>query len=137
MYRIATTTAAPPRLLEQLRQSALARYARAEPAERHVEWVRRFILFHAKRQPRESGACDEARYFEHLAQSEKDPLRSIEQAREALEFLYPECLPIDLGELSFPKPPQSLDRLRQILKSIDINFRERCRSPNPNRARAG
>lgn len=43
----------PPRLLDQLRQSALSHYGRPEPADRHVEWVRRFILFHGKRHPRD------------------------------------------------------------------------------------
>ena len=41
----------PPRLLDQLRQAALSHYGRPEPADRHVEWVRRFILFHGKRHP--------------------------------------------------------------------------------------
>jgi hypothetical protein len=35
----------PPRLLDQLQQSALARFGRPEPGQRFVEWVRRFILF--------------------------------------------------------------------------------------------
>src|ERR1700736_2423095 len=72
----------PPRLLDQLRQIALARFGRAEPAARHVEWVRRFILFHGKRHPRDLGLREATQFLEHLAQSEKDPLRSIEQTRE-------------------------------------------------------
>ena len=44
-----------PRLLDELRKAALAKYARAEPTERIVEWVRhfiwaeRFIRFHRMR----------------------------------------------------------------------------------------
>ena len=41
--------AQPPRLLDQLRALAAARFARGEPGERYVGWVRRFILFHGKR----------------------------------------------------------------------------------------
>jgi hypothetical protein len=64
-----------PRLLDQLRQAALIRFVRPEPAERQVEWVRRYILFHGGRHPRELGRADAGRFLEHLAQSEKDPLR--------------------------------------------------------------
>ena len=110
------TTPLPPRLLDQLRQRALARFGRPEPGERYVQWARRFILFHGKRHPRELAAGDAGRFLLHLAQSEKDPLRSIEQAREAMEFLYHECLHINLGELPFPEPPRLLDRLRRAMR---------------------
>jgi hypothetical protein len=80
--------APPPRLLDQLWQNALICFGRPEPAARHVEWVRRFILFHGKRHPRDLGINDVGQFLQHLAQSEKDPLSGIEQARETLEFLY-------------------------------------------------
>ena len=89
----------PPRLLDQVRQAAQNRFGRPEPGERYQEWVRRYILFHGKRHPRELAASDAARFLEHLAQSEKDPLRSLEQALEALLFLYQHVLHIKLGEL--------------------------------------
>jgi hypothetical protein len=81
---VVPTVPRPPRLLYQLRQGALIRFGRPEQAERHVEWVRRYILFHGVRHPRELGRADASRFLDHLAQSEKDPLRSLELAREAL-----------------------------------------------------
>ena len=56
----------PPRLLDQLHQAAIRHYGRREPADRHVEWVRRFILFHGKRHPRELGVSAAATYLEHV-----------------------------------------------------------------------
>jgi integron integrase len=109
-------TKQPPRLLEQLHQKALSRFGRAEPAERYVEWVRRFILFHGKRHPRELALDAVGRFLEHVAQSEKNPLRCIELAREALDFLYRELLHVNLGELPFPEPPRLIDRLRRALR---------------------
>jgi integron integrase len=124
-----TTTAAPPqppRLLDLLHQSALVRYGRVEPADRHVHWVRRFIVFHGKRHPQQLGVYDAGRFLEHLAQSDKDPLRAIEQARDALEFLYQNCLKIQLGELPFPEPPRLLDRLRRALRVRHYSPRTEC-----------
>ena len=106
----------PPRLLNQLREAALARFGRPEPGERYVGWVRRFILFHGKRHPRELAAADVGRFLEHLAQSEKDPLRCLEQAHESLTFLYENLLHLNLGELPFPEPPLLLDRLRRAVR---------------------
>jgi hypothetical protein len=106
----------PPRLLDQLRALALARFGRPEPAERYVGWARRFVLFHGKRHPRALGLAEVAYFLDHLAQTEKDPLRCLEQAREALSFLYEQLLHIPLGELPFPEPPRLLDRLRRAAR---------------------
>jgi integron integrase len=106
----------PPRLLDQLRALAAARFARDEPGERYVGWARRFIVFHGKRHPRQLGLTEIGRFLEHVAQIEKDPLRCLEQAREALAFLYDNLLRTPLGELPFPEPPRLLDRLRRAAR---------------------
>ena len=106
----------PPRLLDQLRHAALAHFGRPEPAQRFVDWAGRFIRFHGIRHPRELGIAEIARFLDHLAQTEKDPLRCLEEAREALAFLYHRLLGIDLGELPFPESPRLLDRLRRALR---------------------
>src|SRR5438477_7827480 len=77
-----------PRLLDQVRGAALSRFGRPEPGQRYVEWTRRFILFHGKRHPRELGAFEIENFLNHVAQTEKDPLRCLEEARESLTFLY-------------------------------------------------
>src|SRR5437899_4803582 len=64
----------PPRLLDQLRQTALTRFGRPEPAARYVEWVRAFILFHGKRHPGELGLAEVSRFLEHLAPVRKRPI---------------------------------------------------------------
>lgn len=106
----------PPRLLDQLRLAALGHYGRSEPADRHVEWVRRYILFHGKRHPRELDVAAAGAFLTHLVQTEKDPLRAAEQAHEAIAFLYAEVLNSPLGELLIPRPPRLLDRLSHALR---------------------
>jgi hypothetical protein len=65
-------------------------------------------LFHGKRHPRELAAGDVGRFLEHVAQSEKEPLRRLEQAHEALTFLYKDLLHLNLGELPLPQPPKAV-----------------------------
>jgi len=73
-------------------------------------------LFHGKRHPRDLGTGDVGRFLDHVAQSEKDPLPSLEQAQEALTFLYKDLLHLNLGELPMPQPPRLLDRVRQAIR---------------------
>lgn len=108
--------AGSPRLLDQVRTLALARFARREPGERYSAWVLRFIVFHGKRHPRTLGRAEIAQFLEQLAQTEKDPLVALEQAREALTFLYQDVLGMNIGELPDPEPPRLLDRLRRALR---------------------
>jgi len=116
MGSIAAAPAQPPRLLDQLRALAAARFGRVEPGERYVNWARRFILFHGKRHPRELGLAEISRFLDHVGQRERDPLPCLEQAREALAFLYDQLLGAPLGELPFPEPPRLLDRLRRAAR---------------------
>jgi integron integrase len=111
-----TAPANSPRLLDQLRDLAQVRFGRPEPGLRYVHWTARFILFHAKRHPRDLDLAHIDQFLEHLAQSEKDPLRAVEQAREALGFLYEEMLRLPMGDLPYPVPPKLLDRLRRAIR---------------------
>ncbi|GEM_PF-4322849 len=108
--------AAAPRLLDQVRQRAQAHFGRPEPGERFAEWVRRFVIFHGMRHPRELDNAEIGRFLEHVAQTEKDPLRSLELAHEALTFLYAQVLQLERGPLPFPEPPRLLDRLRRAMR---------------------
>ena len=118
VQRIASPAAAAqrPRLLDQVRRMALARFGRPEPGERYAEWAKRFIFFHGTRHPGEMGLGDIRHFLEHLAKCEKDPLRALEAAREALSFLYEEVLKREIGELPYPEPPKLLDQLRRAIR---------------------
>jgi integron integrase len=108
--------AQPPRLLDQLRAAALTRFGRPEPVERYAQWVRRYILFHNKRHPALIGTPEVVGFLEHLARTEKDPLGCLEQAYEALIFLYDTLLHRKLGDIALPEPPKLLDRLRYAIR---------------------
>ena len=101
-----TPTPTTPRLLDQLGWAARQRGHREPTVAALVDWCRRFILFHGKRHPRDLGAAEVGRFLESLARTEKEPLRALTAARDALDFLYREVLHLDLGELPLPRPNQ-------------------------------
>jgi hypothetical protein len=105
-----------PRLLDHVRQVALAHFGRPDVGERFAEWVRRFVVFHSMRHPRELDNAAVGRFMEHVGQTEKVPLRVMEQAHETLTFLYANVLQLRRDELPFPEPPRLLDRLRRAMR---------------------
>src|SRR5688572_30333346 len=51
----AATGSSSPRLLDQVRAMIRARHYSRRTEKAYVGWIRRFILFHGKRHPREMG----------------------------------------------------------------------------------
>ena len=92
---ISSSVPCKPRLLDQLRDAAQARFSRPEPVERYTQWARRYILFHGKRHPETMGHTEVAAFLQHLAKTEKDPLRALEEAHEALTFLCNDLLHLE------------------------------------------
>ena len=121
-----STSSPPPRLLEQVLQAARRFFPLEETAQRHVGWVRDFILFHHKRHPREMAAAEVGAFLAHLAEQEA-PLSRLEDARAALAFLYQEVLHLDIGELPMPRPKKLLEQIRQALRVRHMSERtEEC-----------
>jgi hypothetical protein len=76
---------APPlRLLECLRLACQARGVGPEDVTAEVDFVRRFILFHGKRDPRDLGPADVDRFLRHLATDDHEPAARVPQAHAAL-----------------------------------------------------
>ena len=98
------TAAAPrpaePRLLDRLRGAlrTLHRSPRTEKA--YVHWVRRFILFHGKRHPKDLAEAEVNVFLTHLAVAGRVSAPTQNQALCALLFLYRHVLERALGELA-------------------------------------
>ena len=109
----APVNAQPTRLLDQVRSAARQHGHTEEVASAIADWCERFIRFYGKRHPRELDIGAAGLFLESVAQTEKDPVRSLAASRAALAFLYDQVLHIDLGELPLPRPPRLLDQVRQ------------------------
>ncbi len=82
----------PRKLLDQLRDKARVLHYSARTEESYVAWVRRFILFHNKRHPREMGGEEIAAFLTHLAVHRRVAAPTQNQALQAILFLYREVL---------------------------------------------
>lgn len=88
-----------PRLLDQLRTALRVRHASDRTEETYVYWVRRFILFHGKRHPRELGPEAIVAFLNDLAVEQHVAASTQNQALNAIVFLYRRVLDRDVPEL--------------------------------------
>lgn len=86
----------PRKLLDQVRDAIRRKHYSIRTEEAYVDWIRRFILFHGKRHPRDMGASEIEAFLTHLAVEKHVSSSTQNQAFSALLFLYREVLNIEL-----------------------------------------
>jgi len=86
------TSAAEPRLLDQVRARIRLKHYSIRTETAYVDWIRRFILFHGKRHPREMGKLEAEAFLSHLAVAKQVSASTQNQAKSALLFLYKETI---------------------------------------------
>ena len=89
--------ASKPKLLDQIRQLMRLRHYSLRTEEAYVGWIRRYILFHGKRHPRDLAESDIASFLSSLAVKGQVAASTQNQALNALLFLYKEVLRRELG----------------------------------------
>jgi len=104
-------TPPPPKLLDQVRDRLRVKHYSIRTETQYLQWIKRFILFHDKRHPREMGAVEVEAFLTHLAVAGRVAAATQNQALSALLFLYREVLNIDLpwlDKIVRAKQPQRL-----------------------------
>jgi integron integrase len=106
-----TPLAQPLKLLDQVRDRIRVKLYSIRTETQYVQWVRRFILFHGKKHPRDMGAPEVEAFLTHLAVDGHVAAATQNQALSALLFLYKEVLAIDLpwlNDVTRAKRPQRI-----------------------------
>lgn len=78
----------PPTLLSRIRQASRWRHDSPRTEEAYVGWIRRFIVFHGTRHPREMGEPDVTRCLTLRAADRQVSASTQHQALSAILFLY-------------------------------------------------
>lgn len=100
-----------PRLLDQVREAIRYRHYSYRTEQAYVGWVRRFVLFHGRRHPRELGGEEVVAFLTHLSVASDVSASTHQQALSALLFLYRDVLRVELpwlGDIARPKAPRRL-----------------------------
>src|SRR5678815_249536 len=110
----------PRKLLDQVRDAIRYRHYSFRTEEAYVEWVRRFVLFHDRRHPRDLGGDDVAAFLTHLAVERNVSASTHQQALSALLFLYRDVLELELPWLGDIVRPKSTKRLPVVLARAEV-----------------
>jgi integron integrase len=77
-----------PKLLDQVRFAIRLRHYSHRTEDAYAGWIRRFIIFHGKRHPKEMGEAEVETFLTFLATQKKVSASTQNQALAALLFLY-------------------------------------------------
>lgn len=120
-----------PKLLEVVRDRIRAKHYSLRTETQYLHWVKRFVLYHGKRHPRDMGAQEVEAFLTHLATEGNVSASTQNQALSALLFLYREILQVDLPWLDNvirAKKPQHLpvvlgkNEVARILERMDGTY---------------
>jgi len=106
-----STPTHPPRLLDRVREEIRLRHFSLRTEQAYIHWIKRFILFHHKRHPRDMGAAEVQAFLSWLAVEGQVAASTQGQASAALLFLYKQVLAVNLpglDEVVRAKRPQRL-----------------------------
>lgn len=109
-----------PRLLDQVRDRIRLKHYSIRTEDTYVEWIRRFILFHGKRHPKEMGASEVEGFLTRLAVHGRVSASTQNQAKSALLFLYKEVLGEQLPWLDNIETAKRPERLPVVLTVEEV-----------------
>jgi integron integrase len=88
----------PKKLLEQVSDILRLKHYAYRTEETYIQWIRRYILFHNKRHPKDMGVPEIEEFLTHLATTENVSASTQNQAFSALLFLYRHVLQLPLDD---------------------------------------
>ena len=113
-------TVRPPKLLDQVRAAIRMRHYSRRTEEAYVGWIRRFIVFHGRRHPRELGEADVTAFVSSLA-SAGVSASTQNQALSAVLFLYDAALGQPLPWRDRVVRAQRPERLPVVLSTYEVS----------------
>lgn len=115
-----STTGKAPKLLDMVRDKLRLKHYSLRTEQAYVDWIKRYILFHGKRHPREMGAVDIEAFLTHLAVKRNVAASTQNQAKSALLYLYREVLEVELPWLDNVTQANVPKRLPVVLSVSEV-----------------
>lgn len=118
----------PKKLLDQMQDVIALKHFLPRTGDTYRYWIKRFILFHGKRHPRDMGAPEIEQFLTHLATQENVAASTQNQALSALLFLYRDVLKQNIAFVAMsvraqkPKLPPTVlskDEAQKILGLLE------------------
>jgi integron integrase len=108
------------RLMELVRKRLRERRYSTRTEVAYVGWIRRFILYHDRRHPRDLGEADVRRFLSDLVVREGVAASTQNQALAALTFLYEHVIGEPLGRVEGLTPARQRQRVPVVLSPEEV-----------------
>lgn len=109
-----------PRLLDQVRDRIRLKHYSIRTEHAYLGWIKRYILYHDKRHPKELGAPEVTRYLSYLASHKNVSASTQNQALNAILFLYRVVLDIKLPWLDGLERAKKPARIPVVLARAEV-----------------
>lgn len=113
----------PKKLLDQVSEALRTKHYAYRTEQTYVDWIKRYIIFHKKRHPKDMGANEIREFMVHLAAERKVATSTQNQALSAILFLYRTVLQKDIllpPELVHPSRPRRLPTVLTHAEAMSI-----------------
>lgn len=111
----------PPRLLDAVRQRLRVRHYSLRTEQAYLGWIRRYILAHGKRHPKDMGQREVEAFLSNLAVRGRVSASTQNQALAALLFLYRDVLGQELPWLDKVVRAKKPERLPTVLSAAEVH----------------
>ncbi|MGH9843894.1 MAG: integron integrase [Blastocatellia bacterium] len=110
----------PSKLLDEVRTTIRLRGMSYQTEKTYADWIKRFILFHNKRHPKEMSAPEIRDFLAHLVNDRNVAPSTQNQALHAILFLYREVLQIELPAVRDLQPAKKEPRLPEVFTIEEV-----------------
>ena len=120
-----------PRLFEEVRRVLRLKHYSLRTEEVYLGWIRRFVLAHGRRHPRDLGAAEVEKFLSGLAVQGKVSASTQNQALSALLFLYRQVLGIELPWMDGVVRAKRPQRVPTVLSREEVTRVLACMEGRP------
>ena len=120
----------PKKLLEQVREVMRLRHYAYRTEETYIHWIKRYILFHHKRHPREMGRDEIEAFLSDLAVNQQVAAVTQNQALNAILFLYQKVLDIKVTGINAIRASAPRNLPVVLTKAEALAVIQRMKSPH-------
>ena len=90
----------PPRkLLDVVCETIRLKHYSYRTEQTYLDWIKRYLLYHNKKHPRDMGTEEIKAFLTHLAIDKNVAAATQNQALKAILFLYREVLTMEMGDI--------------------------------------
>jgi integron integrase len=111
----------PQKLLDHVRDAIRRKHYSIRTEATYCDWIRRYILFHGKKHPKDMGAAEIERFLTHLAVHGNVAASTQNQALCALVFLYKHVFHMEINEKIDAQRAKRPRRLPVVLSKAEVD----------------